>query len=169
MERDWPDQFKTKPAKDILAGMLQASAPILSYQEQVDQLTGAGFALWDVVRECGIKNSDDTSIKDCIPNDIRGLIEQYPTITKIVFASGKTSAKMFAKLNKAWLKEGQFNLGGGEFTVSTFSKNVLRPSAMRGAIQLVVPFSVSPAAAAVRFAAKRDQWLKVVFNVSVDL
>ena len=48
-----------------------------------------------MVRECGIKNSDDTAIQDCTPNDIRGLVEQHPTITKIVFASGKTSAKLF--------------------------------------------------------------------------
>ena len=164
-EREWPDQFQTKPAKDILSELLQVSAPILSYQEQLDKLTGAGFALWDVVRDCGIKNSDDTTIKDCTPNDIRGLVEQHPTITKIVLASGKTSAKLFAKLNKTWLKEELFMLGGGQFTLSTFSNKLLKPSARPGAVQLVVPFSVSPAAAAVRFADKRDEWLRVVFNV----
>ena len=169
LEREWPNQFQTKPAKDILSGLLQDSAPILSYQEQLEQLTGAGFALWDVVNKCRIKNSDDTSIKDCVPNDIRGLVHQHPTITKIVFASGKTSAKLFAKLNKSWLREGEFMLGGGEFTHSTFSNIVLRPSNLQGAIQLVVPFSVSPAAAAVRFVAKRDQWLRDVFNLCTNL
>eukprot|EP00092_Neocalanus_flemingeri_P072920 GFUD01089858.1.p1 GENE.GFUD01089858.1~~GFUD01089858.1.p1 ORF type:complete len:241 (-),score=54.69 GFUD01089858.1:131-853(-) len=169
MEREWPDQFQTKPAKDILSGLFQVSAPILSYQDQVAQLTGAGFALWDVVKECGIKNSDDTSIRDCAPNDIKGLVERHQSITKIVFASGKTSAKLFAKLNKVWLKEGQFKLGGEEFTISTFSTKVLNQSALPGAIELVVPFSVSPAAAAVRFCAKRDQWLSAVFNVPVEL
>ena len=169
MDRDWPNQFPTKPAKDILAGLDQVSAPILSYQLQVEQLTCAGFALWDVVKECIIKNSDDTSIKDCVPNDIRGMIDQHPSISKIVFANGKASAMLFAKLNKAWLKEGQFSLGGGQFTLSSFSNKVCRPSHLPGAIQLVVPFSVSPAAAAVRFAAKREEWLRVVFNVPVEL
>ena len=167
LDKPWPHQFQTKPAKDILAGLIQVSAPILSYREQVEQVTGAGYALWDVVKECNVKNSDDGSIKEATPNDIRGLLTRFPSITKIVFASGKTSAKLFAKLNKDWLKEGNFLIGGGEFSSSSFSTKVTRTTLVPGpgTIELVVPYSVSPAMATVRFSDKRDQWLREVFNV----
>lgn len=134
---------------------------------QVETLTRAGYALWDVVRECSIRNSDDTTVTDTEPNDIRGLVEQLqPALRRIVFASGKTSANIFIRMNKPWLREGHFTLGGGEFTADVFSKFVNDSTKQQSSpIELIVPYSVSPAAASVSFKLKREQWLGCVFNV----
>jgi len=169
VECQWPYQFQTKPSQSILQEITQTSSPVLNYQEQVDKLTEAGFALWDIIQECNIKNSDDATVSDSKPNNIRVLIEdKQPSIRRIVFASGKTSAKIFIKLNKSWLKEGNFCLGGGEFTSDVFSSfvgnddenNCIGPDS----VHLIVPYSVSPAAASVSFKVKKEQWLSCVFN-----
>ena len=167
-EAQWPYQFQTKPSTSILQELTQTPAPVLNYQEQVEKLTEAGFALWDVVQECNIKNSDDTTVSDSKPNNIQEFIEnKRPSVKRIVFASGKTSAKIFIKLNKSWLKEGNFCLGGGEFTSDVFSAFVRRSETNctgSESIQLIVPYSVSPAAASVSFKLKKEQWLSSVFN-----
>ena len=165
-EHDWPFQFQTKPSKSIIDGLDNTSASILSYEDQVERLTEAGFALWDVVKECEIKNSDDTTVKDSKPNDVRGFVEKdQPSIRRIVFASGKTSATIFIRMNKTWLREGNFVLGGGEFTSDVFTRFVNDSQNCQGnPIQLVVPLSVSPAAASVPFKTKREQWLSCVFK-----
>ena len=69
-------------------GDLKVDSPVLDYDHQVETLTEAGFALWDVVTKnlgifwlkedttqvarCTIRNSDDSSIRDKQPNDIKG-------------------------------------------------------------------------------------------------
>ena len=164
--------FPSKPAKDILEGLHQCEdTPELGYQDQVEALTAAGYVLWDVVRSCRIRNSEDASIKDKEPNNIRGLLDAVPSIKRIVF-SGKASAKLFLGMNKAWLNEGSWRLGGGSHTEEVFGKLLKRKheeqlllmfSAEEG-VELSVPVSVSPAAAGVRFQGKREEWLRVVFN-----
>ena len=164
-DKPWPDQFKTKPSKSVVA-VLSSSGPVLNYQEQVAALTSAGYCLWDVVRECHITNSDDHSVRNQRPNDIRKLVEvNHPTIKRIVFASGKTSAKLFVKMNKTWLGEGKFLLRGdtAEEVFSRYTK--CQPDHYSGeTLQLIVPFSVSPACASVSFKPKLDQWREMVFN-----
>ena len=117
--------YQQTQAAQCIEGLQNTSAPILSYEDQVGRLTEAGYALWDVVRECDIRNSDDNSVTNSKSNDIRGFIEKdQPSIRRIVFASGKTSASIFIRLNKKWLVEGNFSLGGGEFTSDVFAKFV---------------------------------------------
>ena len=169
-EEPWPWQFLTKPSKSILENITHDSTvPILGYQEQVEALTGAGFALWDVGKECNISNSDDNSVRDSKPNDIQHFVEtQHPTVNRIVFASGKTSAKIFIKHNKEWLRSGKFVAGAGEYSREVF------PDAVLGSdydielqkIELLVPYSVSPAAASISFISKKEQWCQTIFKVS---
>ena len=174
MDQPWPHQFDTKPSKIIIEQLEHTSAPVLTYQQQVEVLTEAGFALWDVVAECTIKNSDDNSVRDSKPNNIRDFVEkQHPSVRKIVFASGKTSAKIFVKLNKEWLKNGKFVTGDGEYSSEVFSNIIVKDGNKEAAaasesypIKLLVPFSVSPAAAAISFQAKKEQWLSLVFSDS---
>lgn len=161
----WPYQWDKAPAKDILAGLLHTEAPVLPYSEQVSSLTKAGFALWDIVKTCSIKNSDDTSIKDCQPNDIPGLLSKIPSINKIVFASGKTSALEFVKMQRDWLRQPNvFSVGDTDFSHSVFDRIVNSPDLSGQGVELLVPHSVSPAAASVRYQGKRDQWLNLVFG-----
>jgi len=72
-DKDWPQgQFSMKPSKDILQTLEKVDCPVLDYDHQIEALTEAGFALWDVVARCTIINSDDSSIRDKQPNDIKG-------------------------------------------------------------------------------------------------
>lgn len=53
------------------------------------------IAIWDVIDSCDIKGSSDSSIKNVIPADIKGLVEK----TKIqkIYANGKTAEKLYCK------------------------------------------------------------------------
>jgi len=165
-ERAWPlDQFAMKPAKDILEALKKVDSPILDYKHQVETLTESGFALWDVVGRCTIRNSEDSSIRDKQPNDIKGLLSALPSIRRIVFSSGATSARLFLSLNRAWVKEAdEFWVGAGRHSGAVFGKAV-GEGERRGGVELVVPVSVSPAAAGVRFPDKREEWLSDVFQI----
>ena len=55
-------------------------------------------AIWDSIKECDIENSDDSSIKNAIPNDT-GKILNESNITKI-FCNGRASYKVFKKYYK---------------------------------------------------------------------
>ena len=164
-DRAWPDQFLTKPSKSILAVISEEEAgPVLQYEDQVAALTAAGYGLWDVVRECEITNSDDNTLRNQRPNDIRTLLEfSQPTINRIVFANGKSSAKLFLRMNKTWLKEGKFwarDSGASE----VFSSYLGRQETQYPGVELVVPYSVSPACCSVSFQQKLKQWREIVFN-----
>ena len=59
------------------------------------------IALYDVVEECDIVNSDDSSIKNVLPIDIKSILIKYPNI-KIIGIIGNKTKKLFDKylLNK---------------------------------------------------------------------
>ena len=165
-ERAWPDQFLTKPSKSILAVITEETGPVLQYEEQVAALTGAGYGLWDAVRECEITNSDDNTVRNNRPNDIRTLLEvSQPTINRLVFASGKTSAKLFLKMNKSWLREGKF--WARDSAASEVFSSYLTSKEDSG-VELIVPFSVSPACCSVSFQQKIQQWREIVFDKSSE-
>lgn len=61
----------------VLAGVF--SAPVPETVEQKKKLVLENrLALWDVIAECEITGSADTSIKNVKPNDIAGIIEKPP-------------------------------------------------------------------------------------------
>lgn len=62
-------------------------------------LTKHHIALYDVVEECDILNSDDSSIKNVIPIDIEGILTKYPHI-KVIGITGKKAAELFDKYLK---------------------------------------------------------------------
>lgn len=53
------------------------------------------IAVWDVIDSCDIKGSSDSSIKNVIPADIKGLIEK--TNIQKIYANGKTAEKLYRK------------------------------------------------------------------------
>ena len=80
--------------------------------------------MWDVVKVCSIRNSEDASIRDKEANDIRGLVELVPSIRRIVF-SGAGSARLFLSLQRSWLRaEDRFWLGGGRHTHTVYGKTI---------------------------------------------
>lgn len=54
------------------------------------------IALYDVIEECDIINSEDSSIKNVIPIDIEKILREYPNI-KVIGITGKKAASLFDK------------------------------------------------------------------------
>ena len=78
----------------VLAGVF--SAPVPETVEQKKKLVlGNGLALWDVIAECEITGSADTSIKSVKPNDIACIIEK--TAVSRIFVNGKTAEKYYIR------------------------------------------------------------------------
>jgi hypothetical protein len=102
-------------------------------------------------------------------NDIRGLLSKHPTIQRVVFGSGATSAKLFSQHNKEWLRTHQgFVLAQNDATKKCFGKLVKRTKPAharikRGTIELIIVPSVSPAHA-VPYSKKRDEWFELVYH-----
>lgn len=57
------------------------------------------LALWDVISGCERKNSLDSNLKACTPNDIPGLLKRYPGIEKILFTGAKAE-ELFGRFFK---------------------------------------------------------------------
>lgn len=60
------------------------------------------ISLWDVIKECDIVGSKDSSIKNAIPNDIKSIIDDSKI--KIIFTTGKTAYALYNKLLKNKIK-----------------------------------------------------------------
>jgi hypoxanthine-DNA glycosylase len=58
-----------------------------------------GIGLWDVIGSCERSNSSDTNLKNCIPNDFKKLLEEFPNIRALGF-TGKKSHDLFVKYFK---------------------------------------------------------------------
>ena len=54
-----------------------------------------GIALWDVIAECDIKGSSDSSIKNVVPVDVQRITSQAP-ITKVI-CNGATAGRLYKK------------------------------------------------------------------------
>ncbi len=57
------------------------------------------IALYDVIEECDINNSDDSSIRNVTPIDIKGILDRYPNI-KAIGITGKKAHSLFDKYLK---------------------------------------------------------------------
>ena len=70
-------------------------------EDRKDFLTRHNIALYDVIEECDIEASYDSSIKNEIPIDLLGILNNFPNI-KVIGVTGGTASKLFAKhlLNK---------------------------------------------------------------------
>ena len=78
----------------VLAGVF--SAPVPETAEQKKRLVLENrLALWDVIAECEITGSADTSIKSVKPNDIAGIIEN--AAVSRIFVNGKTAEKYYIR------------------------------------------------------------------------
>ena len=53
------------------------------------------IALWDVLKECEIIGSSDSTIKNPVPNDINYLLRK--TAVKTIFVTGRTAEKFYNK------------------------------------------------------------------------
>ncbi len=68
----------------------------IEYESRKKKLLSLGIALWDVIESCERKGSLDTNIKNENPNNITGLLNEYPKIQALFF-NGQKAAASFKK------------------------------------------------------------------------
>lgn len=70
-----------------ILGALVGAGPELPYPSRLERLTGAGFALWDVLRSCERQGSLDSSIisSTITPNDFATFLAAHPGVQRIFF------------------------------------------------------------------------------------
>ena len=76
--------------------------------DKVKFLKDYNIALWDVLKECEINGSSDSSIKNEVPNDLEKIIKKSQI--KVIFTTGKTAHKYYLKYFKDSLKLKVINL-----------------------------------------------------------
>lgn len=57
------------------------------------------IALYDVIEECDIDGSKDSSIKNVTPIDLKSILKEYPNI-KLIGVNGKKASSLFKKYLK---------------------------------------------------------------------
>ena len=79
----------------VLARLFDEDAPITVEQRKAF-LKRHKIALYDVIEECDIEGSADSSIKNVIPIDIVSILERFPNI-RIIGITGNTARYYFDK------------------------------------------------------------------------
>lgn len=78
----------------LLSSLTEEPVPI-SLEEKRSLLLRHHIALWDVIAECTVTGSSDTSIRDVSVNDFSGILKEAP-IAKI-FANGAKAHTLYQK------------------------------------------------------------------------
>lgn len=84
----------------LMCLLLDEDIPLNDYAAKTDMLLKNDIALWDTLAYCEREGSLDSDINGEIPNDIVGLLNDYPRLITIVCNGGKASSafrKYFAK------------------------------------------------------------------------
>ena len=76
----------------VIAAVTQCPVP-QSIEEKKALILDNGLALWDVIAECDIIGSGDSSIRNVVPNDISMILKQAQI--KKIFANGKTAGRLY--------------------------------------------------------------------------
>ena len=79
----------------VVAAVFEDEAP-QTLTEKKAFLKRNRIALWDVIESCDIEGSSDASVKNVTVNDIKGLLDKFPSVEKI-FVNGKTAQKLYDK------------------------------------------------------------------------
>ena len=78
-----------------LAGIFNEEEP-KTIIDRKEFLNRHNIALYDVIYECDICGSSDSSIKNVVPIKLKELLKQYPNISKI-YTTGKKSKDLYDK------------------------------------------------------------------------
>ena len=79
----------------VISGIFNEDMPI-SILDKTQLLSKHHIALYDVIYECDIIGSSDSSIKNVIPIDIKDILNRYPHI-KTIILNGGLAKKLFDK------------------------------------------------------------------------
>lgn len=78
----------------IIEELYNNNKEFTSYEEKIMCLSNAKIAIWDVFQACNREGSLDSNIKNPTLNNIRALLNQYPSIKKIIFNGKKASKQL---------------------------------------------------------------------------
>lgn len=76
----------------VLAALFGGDVPS-TVEEKRAFLLANRVALWDVIASCDIVGSDDSSIKNAVPNDVKSLVAK--TRVERVFTNGGTAHRLY--------------------------------------------------------------------------
>ncbi|MBN1167065.1 MAG: DNA-deoxyinosine glycosylase [Methanospirillaceae archaeon] len=109
---------------------------VLPYRQRITCLAGCGILLWDVLSSCSRINSSDATIQDPIPNNIRELLAENPSI-RCIALNGQT---------------------GSGYYFRRFFPDIMNA----GYPHLLILPSTSPANARMRLDEKGNQWKEIL-------
>ena len=66
----------------VVAAVFKDETPQTS-EEKKEFLKRNRIALWDVIESCDIEGSSDASVKNVTVNNIKGLLDKFPSVEKI--------------------------------------------------------------------------------------
>lgn len=92
---------------------------LTSYQEKEKFLLNNYIALWDVIKECEITGSSDSSIKNVKVNNISELIKK--SNISVIFVTGKTALKYYNLYLKNEIKKDAIYLPSPSSANASFS------------------------------------------------
>lgn len=78
----------------VVASVLGVPVPV-TIDEKKQMLFDGHVAVYDVIRNCEIVGSSDSSIRNVIPADIKNIVEHAPI--RAVFTNGKTAGRLYRK------------------------------------------------------------------------
>ena len=80
----------------VIAKVFDEDVPT-TIEEKKKLILSNHLAMWDVIAECDIEGSSDSSIKNVVTNDLSVILDNAP-IRKII-VNGKTAEKMYNRYN----------------------------------------------------------------------
>ncbi len=81
----------------VIAGLTGQPVP-LTISEKKELLLAQGIAVSDVIAECDIIGSSDSSIRNVVPMDLREILENARI--RQIYANGNTAKKLFERFQK---------------------------------------------------------------------
>ena len=81
----------------VTAGLTGEPVP-QSIEEKKHLLLAHHIAIWDVVSQCDIEGSSDSSIRNVVPADLSAILRDSQV--KAIFANGSTAARLYDKYQK---------------------------------------------------------------------
>ncbi len=78
----------------VISTVLSVELPV-TIEEKTDMLLNHHIAIWDVIKECEITGSSDSSIKNVTVNDFMEILSQ--SRIKCIMTNGATASKLYEK------------------------------------------------------------------------
>ncbi len=81
----------------VIAGLYGSPVP-QTVEEKKALLLENGIALWDVIAECEIVGSSDSSIRNVVPNDLSQILDRAEI--RQIYTNGGTAKRLFDKFQQ---------------------------------------------------------------------